>query len=155
MLNHPDVEVVVNLTIPAVHAEVAVEGDRRRQARVDGEADQRGPGERTRPARRRPRQPGLLVGVAPDTVLGPGVQTARRAIARGDIGEPLSAQTVMQYIGPDIFHPNPEFLFAQGAGPLFDIGPYYLTTLVQVFGSVRSVAAVGSQEPGHPHDPGR
>ena len=78
-------------------------------------------------------------------MLGPGVQTARRAIARGDIGEPLSAQTVIQYIGPDIFHPSPEFLFAKGAGPLFDIGPYYLTALVQVFGSVRSVAAVGSQ----------
>ena len=77
-------------------------------------------------------------------MLGPGVQTARRAIARGDIGEPLSAQTVMQYIGPDIFHPNPEFLFAKGAGPLFDMGPYYLTTLIHVFGSVRSVAAVGS-----------
>ena len=88
---------------------------------------------------------GLLVGVAPDTVLGPGVQSARRAIARGDIGEPLSAQTVMQYAGPDIFHPNPEFLFAKGAGPLFDMGPYYLTTLVHVFGSVASVAAVGSQ----------
>ena len=73
------------------------------------------------------------------------MQTARRAIARGDIGEPLSAQTVMQYIGPDIFHPNPEFLFAPGAGPLFDIGPYYLTALVQLFGSVRSVAAVGSK----------
>ena len=50
---------------------------------------------------------GLLVGVAPDTVLGPGVQSARRAIERGDIGQPLSAQTVMQYIGPDIFHPEP------------------------------------------------
>ena len=51
----------------------------------------------------------------------------------------------IQYIGPDIFHPSPEFLFAPGAGPLFDIGPYYLTTLIQVFGSVRSVAAVGSR----------
>jgi predicted dehydrogenase len=78
-------------------------------------------------------------------VLGPGIQSARRAIARGDIGEPLSAQTVIQYIGPDTFHPSPEFLFAKGAGPLFDIGPYYVTTLVHVFGSVRSVAAVGSR----------
>jgi predicted dehydrogenase len=73
------------------------------------------------------------------------MQTARRAIARGDIGEPLSAQTVMQYIGPDIFHPNPQFLFSPGAGPLFAIGPYYLTTLIHLFGSVASVAAVGSR----------
>ena len=88
---------------------------------------------------------GLLIGVAPDTVLGQGVQTARRAIARGDIGVPLSAQTVMQYAGPDIFHPNPEFLFSKGAGPLFDMVPYYLTTLVHIFGPFDTVAAVGSK----------
>ena len=87
---------------------------------------------------------GLLLGVAPDTVLGPGLQSARRAIARGDIGTPLSASTVMQYPGPDLFHPSPEFLFATGAGPLYDIGPYYLTALVHLFGPFASVAAVGS-----------
>ena len=144
MLAHPDVELVVNLTIPAVHAEVASQAiaagkhvwsekpisvDRASGRALLDQAD----------------AAGLLVGVAPDTVLGPGVQTARRAIARGDIGEPLSAQTIMQYIGPDIFHPNPEFLFAKGAGPLFDMGPYYLTTLIHVFGSVAAVAAVGSK----------
>ena len=144
VLNHPDVEVVVNLTIPAVHAEVASQAitagkhvwtekpisvDRQSGLNLLAQAD----------------AAGLLVGIAPDTVLGPGLQTARRAIARGDIGEPLSAQTVMQYVGPDIFHPNPEFLFSRGAGPLFDIGPYYLTALVHLFGSVASVAAVGSQ----------
>jgi len=58
---------------------------------------------------------------------------------------PLSAQTVMQYPGPDIFHPNPEFLFSKGGGPLFDIGPYYLTTLVHIFGPFATVAAVGSR----------
>ena len=78
-------------------------------------------------------------------MLGPGVQTARRAIANGDIGEPMSAQTVMQQPGPDIFHPNPEFLFAQGGGPLFDMGPYYITTLIHIFGPVATVAAVGSK----------
>ena len=67
-----------------------------------------------------------------------------QGVARGDIGEPLSAQTVMQYIGPDIFHPNPDFYYAPGGGPLFDMGPYYLTTLVQVFGSVKNVAAFGT-----------
>ena len=144
VLDHPDVELVVNLTLPAVHAEVASQAitagkhvwtekpisvDRDSGLNLLAQAD----------AAR------LLVGIAPDTVLGPGLQTARRAIARGDIGEPLSAQTVMQYIGPDIFHPNPEFLFSPGAGPLFDIGPYYLTALVHLFGSVQSVAAIGSQ----------
>lgn len=144
VLQHEGVEVVVNLTIPAVHAEVAgaavaagkhvwtekpISVDRASGRELLAQAD----------------AAGLLVGVAPDTVLGPGMQTALRAIARGDIGEPLSAQTVMQYVGPDSFHPNPEFLFSRGAGPLFDIGPYYLTALVQLFGSVRDVAAVGSR----------
>lgn len=144
VLDHPEVEVVVNLTIPAVHAEVAskavaagknvwtekpISVDRQSGLDLLAQAD----------------LAGLLVGIAPDTVLGPGMQTARRAISRGDIGEPLSAQTVMQYIGPDTFHPNPEFLFSRGAGPLFDIGPYYLTALVHLFGSVQSVAAVGSR----------
>ena len=144
VLGHPDVEVVVNLTIPAVHAEIAskaiAEGKHvwsEKPISVDRQSG--------RDLLAQAEAAGLLVGVAPDTVLGPGVQTARRAIARGDIGEPLSAQTIMQYIGPDIFHPSPEFLFAKGAGPLFDMGPYYVTTLIHVFGSVERVAAVGSR----------
>jgi predicted dehydrogenase len=52
----------------------------------------------------------------------------------------------MQYPGPDIFHPNPEFLFTRGAGALFDMGPYYIITLVHIFGPVATVAAVGSKD---------
>ena len=144
VLADPEVEIVVNLTVPAVHAEVAARAVAagkhvwsEKPISIDRESG--------RALLEQAGAAGLLVGVAPDTVLGPGVQTARRAIARGDIGVPLSAQTVMQYAGPDIFHPNPEFLFSRGAGPLFDIGPYYLTTLVHVFGPVASVAAVGSR----------
>jgi len=144
VLAHAGVEVVVNLTIPAVHAEVSsralaagkhiwtekpISMDRASGRALLAQAE----------------AAALLIGVAPDTVLGPGVQTARRAIARGEIGTPLSAQTTMQYIGPDTFHPNPEFLFARGAGPLFDMGPYYVTTLVHVFGPVATVAAFGSR----------
>ncbi len=144
VLAHPEVEIVVNLTIPAAHAEVASQAVAAgkhvwmekpisidRQSGLDLLAQA--------------RAAGLLVGVAPDTVLGPGMQTARRAIARGDIGEPLSAQTVLQYSGPDLFHPNPEFLFARGAGPVFDVGPYFVTALVHLFGPVARVSAVGSR----------
>ncbi len=144
VMTHPDVEVVVNLTIPAVHAEVAakvIAAGKNVWTEKPISVDRAG----GRDLLAQADAAGLLVGVAPDTVLGPGMQSARRAIARGDIGEPLSAQTVMEYIGPDIFHPSPAFLFSRGAGPLFDIGPYYLTALVQLFGSVRSVAAVGSR----------
>ena len=144
VIEHPDVELVVNLTIPAVHAQVsgeAIDAGKHVWSEKPISVDR----DSGRKLLAKAEAAGLLVGVAPDTVLGPGVQTARRAIARGDIGEPLSAQTVMQYIGPDIFHPSPEFLFTKGAGPLFDMGPYYVTTLIHVFGSVESVAAVGSK----------
>ncbi|MEU2421009.1 Gfo/Idh/MocA family oxidoreductase [Streptomyces sp. NPDC007851] len=143
VLAHPDTEIVVNLTVPAVHAEVSsavlAAGKHvwsEKPLAVD-RADARAVLDQAAAA-------GLRVGVAPDTILGPGLQTALRAITRGDIGTPLSAQTVMQYPGPDLWHPNPEFLFARGAGPLFDMGPYYLTTLVCLFGSVSRVAALGS-----------
>jgi predicted dehydrogenase len=125
VLTHPDVEIVVNPTIPAAHAEVAsraIAAGKHVWSEKPISVD-RASG---RALLEQAESAGLLVGVAPDTVLGPGVQTARRAIANGDIGVPLSAQTVMQYPGPDIFHPNPEFLFAKGAGPLFDIGPCYI-----------------------------
>ncbi len=143
VLAHPEVELVVNLTIPAVHAEVsgqAVAAGKHVWSEKPISTDREG----GRRLLAQAEAAGLLVGVAPDTVLGPGVQSARRAIARGDIGEPLSAHTVLQYVGPDVFHPGPEFLFSPGAGPLFDMGPYYVTTLVHVFGSVSSVAAFGS-----------
>ena len=144
VLAHPDVEIVVNLTVPAVHAEIstqAIAAGKHVWSEKPLSIDRAG----GRALLERAAAAGLLVGVAPDTVLGQGIQTARRAIARGDIGVPLSAQTILQYPGPDLFHPDPEFLFAPGAGPLFDIGPYYLTTLVHIFGAVDSVAAVGSK----------
>ncbi|MFT3889545.1 MAG: Gfo/Idh/MocA family oxidoreductase [Arachnia sp.] len=144
VLAHPEVELVVNLTIPAAHFSVShaalaagkhvwsekplgVDLDEAR-ALLDAAAEA-----------------GVRIGVAPDTVLGPGLQTAKRAILRGDIGVPLSAQTSMAYIGPDTFHPDPEFLFARGAGPLIDMGPYYVTALVSVLGPVARVAAVGGK----------
>jgi len=142
VLHHPDIEIVVNLTIPAAHIEVSeaiiaagkhvwtekpLGIDRATSLRMLEKAD----------------AAGLRVGVAPDTVLGPGVQTAKRVIARGDIGRPLFAQTLFQWQGPELFHPNPSFLYARGGGPLLDMGPYYVSTLVHVFGPVASVAAIG------------
>lgn len=143
-LNHPDVEIVVNLTIPAAHVEVATAAVRagkhvwsEKPFSLDRES---GLG-----LLREADDAGLRLGCAPDTFLGAGLQTARRAIERGDIGVPLTAQTVFQTPGPESWHPNPAFLFQPGAGPLFDMGPYYFTALVQTFGSVARVAAVGSK----------
>lgn len=142
VLDHPGVQVVVNLTIPAVHAEVssaAIAAGKHVWTEKPLGLDR----ESTSALLAQAEQAGLRVGCAPDTVLGPGVQTAKREIAKGTIGRPLFAQTQMQYQGPEVFHPNPGFLYAKGAGPLFDMGPYYLTTLVSLFGSVDKVAAMG------------
>lgn len=143
LLSHPDVEIVVNLTLPASHVEVGL------AALAAGKnvwsekpfALDRASG---RQLLDRAETLGLRVATAPDTFLGAGLQTALRLIAEGKIGTPLTALALMQSPGPDSWHPNPEFLFQAGGGPLFDIGPYYLTTLVQVFGSVRRVTAVRS-----------
>ncbi len=142
VLGDPEIEIVVNLTIPAVHIEVSeailAAGKHvwtEKPIGVD-RASSLGMLEKADAA-------GLRVGVAPDTVLGPGVQTAKRAIARGDIGRPLFAQTTFQWQGPELFHPNPAFLYAVGGGPLLDMGPYYVSTLIHVFGPVAAVAALG------------
>jgi len=144
VLDHPDIEIVINLTIPAAHVAVSesiiaagkhvwsekpIGVDRESSLGLLEKAD----------------AAGLRVGVAPDTVLGPGVQTAKRAIARGDIGRPLFAQTTLQWQGPEIFHPNPGFLYARGGGPLLDMGPYYVTALVQLLGPVSWVIGAASR----------
>jgi len=143
LLADPGVELVVNLTIPAAHAEVAaaalgagkhVWNEKPITADLaSGEA-----------LVARADAAGLLLGSAPDTFLGPGLQTVRRLIEAGAIGTPLTASAVMQYAGPHRWHPNPDFLYLAGAGPLFDMGPYYLTALSQTFGAVTRVAARGA-----------
>ncbi|GAA0314262.1 Gfo/Idh/MocA family oxidoreductase [Kineococcus aurantiacus] len=144
LLARDDVEIVVNLTIPAAHAEVG------RQVLAAGkhvwsEKPLALDAESALALLADADRLGLRVACAPDTVLGAGIQTALRAIARGDIGQPLSATTMFHVPGPEAWHPNPDFLFAHGAGPLFDMGPYYVTTLVHAFGSARRVQAVSSK----------
>lgn len=143
-LNHPDVEIIVNLTIPAAHVEVAtqaVNAGKHVWTEKPFSLDRDSGLDLLKLATER----NIRLGCAPDTFLGAGLQTALRLIERGDIGRPLTAMTTFQTPGPEGWHPNPAFLFAQGAGPLFDMGPYYLTALVQAFGSIRKVAAVGSK----------
>jgi predicted dehydrogenase len=123
LLADSEVEIVVNLTIPAVHSSVSSKAlragkhvwsekplsvDRASGLALLDDAE----------------EAGRLFAVAPDTIMGAGIQTAKRAIDRGDIGVPLSVTALFQFRGPDYFHPNPDFLFQPGAGPLFDFGPY-------------------------------
>ncbi|WBU36934.1 Gfo/Idh/MocA family protein [Homoserinibacter sp. YIM 151385] len=143
LLAREDVEIVVNLTIPAVHVEVGLQivaaGKHvwsEKPIALDRES-----GRRLLDAA---AAAGVRVACAPDTFLGAGLQTAFRALAAGEIGQPLTALAAAQSAGPESWHPNPAFLFDTGAGPLFDIGPYYLTALVQIFGPVSRVSATAS-----------
>ena len=141
-LAHPGVELVVNLTIPAVHAEVsgaAVAAGKHVWSEKPLALDV-GAG---RALLRAADAAGVRVGCAPDTVLGAGLQSARRLIDSGAIGTPLTALSVLQGPGPQSWHPDPEFLFAPGAGPLFDLGPYYLSVLATLLGPAQRVTAVG------------
>jgi predicted dehydrogenase len=137
-----DVELVVNLTTPAAHAEVAlavVESGRHLWGEKPLTMDRESAGAVLAAA----AAAGVAVGNAPDTILGPAIQNSQRLLAGGTIGAPQTVLTLMQGPGPDRWHPRPQFLFAPGAGPLFDIGPYYLTTMVQLLGPIAKVEAAG------------
>ena len=85
---------------------------------------------------------GLFLGCAPDTFLGGGIQTCRKIIDEGLIGEVIGANAFMMCHGHEGWHPNPAFYYQVGGGPMFDMGPYYLTALVSLIGSVDSVAGM-------------
>lgn len=144
VLAHPDVQLVVNLTVPAVHVEVssaAIDAGKHVWTEKPLGLDRESTAQLLRDA----EAAGLRIGSAPDTLLGPGFQSAKRAILEGAIGEPLFAQASFQTQGPDLWHPGPQFLFARGAGPLLDMGPYYVSALVSLLGPVDRVAAVGTR----------
>jgi predicted dehydrogenase len=142
LLADPEVELVVNLTVPSAHASITIAALREGKhvwtekplatSREDGE-------QILREARAR----GLQVGCAPDTILGAGLQTCLRLLRDGAIGRPLAASGCFTTRGPDEWHPDPAFFFQPGAGPLMDIGVYPLTALVTWLGPVRRVTASG------------
>ncbi|HEX6357000.1 Gfo/Idh/MocA family oxidoreductase [Actinophytocola sp.] len=144
LLADPEIELVVNLTIPAAHVDVglaALDAGKSVWAEKPLALDR----ESGRKLLDSAAEKGLRVASAPDTVLGAGMQTARRAIDEGRIGEPKTALAIFQTPGPESWHPAPEFLFQTGGGPLLDMGPYYLTALVQLLGPIRRVTGAGGR----------
>lgn len=141
LLASPEIEIVVNLTVPKAHAAIAFAAiDAGKHiynekplalTRLEGKS-----------ILEKAKEKGVRVGCAPDTVLGAGLQTARKLIDDGWIGEPVSATAFMQCHGHESWHPSPEFYYEQGGGPMFDMGPYYVTALVTLLGPARYVSAV-------------
>jgi predicted dehydrogenase len=143
LLADADVEVVLNLTVPKAHVPIALaalEAGKHTYAEKPLGID-RVEGRRVVELAQRK---GLRVGCAPDTFLGAGIQTARKLIDDGAIGRPVSFTANMQCRGHESWHPSPEFYYEPGGGPMFDMGPYYLTALLNLFGPVKRVSGMAA-----------
>ena len=144
LFRDPEIDMILNLTTPDVHAELnlrALEAGKHVYAekpfavmREDG-----------RKVLRLASEKGLRVGCAPDTFLGGGHQTCRKLIDSGAVGTVTGGCAVMAYRGPESWHPNSGFYYRKGGGPLMDMGPYYITALVNLLGPVKRVAGFGSR----------
>ena len=138
LLGDPEIQIVVNLTIPRAHAEVnlaALAAGKHAYCEKPFAAS-REDGQKVLAAA---KAKGLRVGGAPDTFLGGGIQTCRKLMDEGAIGQPVAAAAFMACRGHESWHPDPEFFYDIGGGPMFDMGPYYLTALVNLLGPVRRV----------------
>jgi predicted dehydrogenase len=142
LLADPTVDLVVNLTVPQAHHPVT-RAALKAGKHVWSEKPLATTAADARDLVDLATRLDLRLGCAPDTFLGPGLQTGLDAIRQGRIGTPRTAFASFQYYGPDFWHPEPEFLFGPGAGPVLDVGPYHLTALVQIFGPLARVTARG------------
>lgn len=140
LLADPEVEIVLNLTVPKAHQQVSLQAIAAGK-HVHGEkpmATSRAGGKKIMDAA---ASAGVRIGSAPDTFLGGGHQTCRKVIDDGLIGKPIAATAFMLCHGHESWHPSPEFYYQVGGGPMFDMGPYYLTALVNMLGPIQSVSA--------------
>ncbi len=138
LLADPDIDIVLNLTIPRAHAAVALAAVRAGKS-VYNEKPLTLTRDEAQLLLAEATAHAVLVGCAPDTFMGAGIQTCRKLIDDGKIGVPVGATAFMLNHGPESWHPDPDFYYQPGAGPMFDMGPYYLTALVNLLGPVKRV----------------
>ncbi len=143
LLEADDIDIIVNLTIPSAHYEVskaAIEGGKHVYSEkpfvlsVKDGLD----------LKKRAEKKGLRIGSAPDTFLGGAHQLARAIVDSGAVGRITSGTAYVMSRGLEHWHPNPDFFFQPGAGPVLDIGPYYVTDLIQLIGPVKRVTSFAS-----------
>lgn len=143
LMSDAGVDLVLNLTIPAAHAQVALAAIAAGK-HVYGEKPLAATTTEAREVLEAAATAGVIVGCAPDTVLGTGTQTARKAIDDGLIGRAIAATATMVVPGHERWHPNPDFYYTPGGGPLLDMGPYYISSLITLLGPVASVIGAAS-----------
>src|SRR6185437_5699660 len=143
LLKDDSIQLVLNLTIPKAHVPVAmkiVEAGKHMYVEKPLGIDR----EEGRKLVEAAKKKNLRIGCAPDTFMGTGIQTARKVIEDGTIGKPVAFGAFMMSRGPETWHPNPQFYYEKGGGPMFDMGPYYLTALLNLLGPVKRVSGAAS-----------
>jgi predicted dehydrogenase len=138
ILADPEIEIIVNLTTPQGHFPVAMQAVEAGKS-VHNEKPVVLTREEGKTLLAAAAAKGVRIGSAPDTFMGAGIQTCRKLIDDGWIGEPIGAQAFMLCHGHESWHPDPEFYYKTGGGPMFDMGPYYVTALVSLLGPVRRI----------------
>ena len=141
MLEDENIQIIVNLTTPPLHYDISKRALLAGK-HVHSEKPLSISYEQGKELVQIAEEKGLFLGCAPDTFLGGGIQTCRKIIDDGLIGEVIGANAFMMCHGHESWHPNPAFYYQVGGGPMFDMGPYYLTALVSLIGSVDSVAGM-------------
>lgn len=144
LLADPRIEVVLNLTTPQHHVPVglqAIAAGKHVYAEKPLAVELREAMKLVAAA----EEAGLRVGSAPDTFLGGSHQTARAALDAGVIGDVVAGSAHMMVPGHELWHPNPDFYYKAGGGPMLDMGPYYLTCLINMIGPVRAVTGAVAQ----------
>lgn len=134
----PEIDIVLNLTRPYQHYEVskaALLAGKHVYSEKPLGADLAEGEELVALA----KEKGLVIGGAPDTFMGAGIQTCRKLIDEGLIGEVVGGRCAMASHGVETWHPDPDFYYQRGGGPLFDMGPYYITALINLLGGIKSV----------------
>jgi len=140
LLARDDIEIVINLTIPQVHAEIALRALKAGK-HTHCEKPLAVTLEDGRKVVEAGKAAGLRVGCAPDTFLGSGIQTSRKLLDDGLIGRPIAGTAMLMCHGHESWHANPGFYYLLGGGPVFDMGPYYITALINLLGPARRVCA--------------
>ncbi|MDE0110835.1 MAG: Gfo/Idh/MocA family oxidoreductase, partial [Albidovulum sp.] len=141
LLNADDIDIIVNLTVPDAHFEVSqqiLEAGKH----VYSEKPLALSLEDGKSLQNLAQESGLRIGSAPDTFLGGAHQQARIRIDEGKIGTVISGTAYFMNHGMEHWHPNPGFFYLPGGGPILDIGPYYITNLIQLIGPIRRVASL-------------
>lgn len=141
LFDDPEIDIVLNLTRPYEHYDVS------REALLHGkhvysEKPLAATFQEGKQLVALAEEKGLMIGGAPDTFLGAGIQTCRKVIDDGMIGKPVGGAAFMICRGHESWHPDPEFYYKHGGGPMLDMGPYYVTAFINLLGGVKSVTGI-------------